>query len=75
MLSHLTSTQVAMNDLIEKKFSRFASLKLRRLSLRRPASNIAELRAPGMVVVRNATVNAATPVAQALISLPVATQS
>jgi len=62
----------AMNDLAEKKFSRFASLKLRRLSLRRPASSIADSRVPDMVGQRSAVGRASHP---ALVILPVATNS
>lgn len=61
---------IAMNDLAEKKFSRFANLKLRRLSLRRPASSIADSRVPGMVGQRSAVDRASPP---ALVILPIAT--
>lgn len=63
-------TTELMNDLAEKKFSRFASLKLRRLSLRRPASSIADSPVPGMIGERKADDRASRP---ALIALPIAT--
>lgn len=61
-----------MNDLAEKKFSRFASLKLRRLSLRRPASSVADSQAPGMVAQRRAHDRSSTSVTPILIALPTA---
>lgn len=56
-----------MNSIAEKQFSRFASLKLRRLSLRRPASGVADSRLPVIVDGRKAQDSATM---HALVSLP-----